>query len=401
MPGSIASPVEFTTKPATARAVTDARFTLDGSDELERHLTRTCENVLAGIQAIVPPRKLEALLLGGGYGRGEGGVLKTEAGDKPYNDLEFYIFIRGDNWLNERRFEKSLNHLAHELTPEAGVDVEFKIIPSAKLRRSPASMFYYDLAMGHRRLLGDAKLLTGCEHHRDARNIPLSEATRLLMNRCTGLLLAREKLEQKNFTVDDADFVCRNLAKAQLAFGDTVLTAFGQYHWSCLRRHERLRRLSAANVPWLDTLQQYHAVGVKFKLHPHRTSLSRAALRTQHENVTAFALKVWLWVESCRLGLDFTSARGYALNPLDKYPGTNPWRNRLVNAKTFGSPAFFPKRSRRHPRERILNTLALLLWEPSTSSSEMQHWLGDELRRPAGAGANPVKFYEELWQQLN
>src|SRR6266545_2727283 len=56
------------------------RFTLDGGAELEEHLAHTCESVLAGVRGIIPARKLEALLLGGGYGRGEGGVLRTETG---------------------------------------------------------------------------------------------------------------------------------------------------------------------------------------------------------------------------------------------------------------------------------------------------------------------------------
>ncbi|PYL00604.1 MAG: hypothetical protein DME19_04505, partial [Verrucomicrobia bacterium] len=76
-----------------------------------------------------------------------------------------------------------------------------------------------------------------------AERIPLCEATRLLMNRCSGLLFARERLECAEFSPVDADFVERNLAKAQLAFGDAVLTAFGRYHWSCLERHKRLKSL--------------------------------------------------------------------------------------------------------------------------------------------------------------
>jgi len=401
MPGSIILPAKSAAESATVRAAAVARFTLDGSEELERHLTQTCEKVLAGIRAIIPAHKLEALLLGGGYGRGQGGVLKTESGDRPYNDLEFYVFIRGNNWLNERLFGKGLHHLAHQLTSAAGIEIEFKIISSAKLRHSPTSMFYYDLVVRHHRLWGDENFPANCEHHRDARNIPLSEATRLLMNRCTGLLLAREKLERVFLTTADTDFVSRNLAKAQLAFGDAVLTAFGQYHWNCLRRHERLRRVPAASAPWLDTLQQHHAAGVKFKLHPHQTPLSRADLRTQHENVTAFALKVWLWLESCRLGMDVKSARDYALNPMNKYPDSNPWRNRLVNAKIFGPAAFLTKHSHRHPRERILNALALLLWEPAASDSERQRWLCAGLRQRPNADAAPAEIYQKLWRQLN
>ncbi|HTA30876.1 MAG TPA: hypothetical protein VK731_10335, partial [Candidatus Cybelea sp.] len=51
------------------------RFTLDGDDNMERHLARTCRACLAGVRQVVPENKLEALMLGGGYGRGEGGVL--------------------------------------------------------------------------------------------------------------------------------------------------------------------------------------------------------------------------------------------------------------------------------------------------------------------------------------
>src|SRR4051812_18402278 len=111
------------------------RFTIDGTDQLEEHLERTCEKVLAGGLGIVSPRRLEALLLGGGYGRGEGGVLKTERGDRPYNDLEFYVCLCGTHWSNARRYSAALHELAETLSGSAGVEVEFKILPLRKLRR--------------------------------------------------------------------------------------------------------------------------------------------------------------------------------------------------------------------------------------------------------------------------
>jgi hypothetical protein len=376
-----------------------ARFTLDGSDELENHLACVCEKVLASVQQIVPPHKLEGLLLGGGYGRGEGGVLKTENGDQPYNDLEFYVFVRGNDWLNERLFGKALRHSAHELTPDAGIEVEFKIISSAKLRRSPPSMFYYDLVMGHRRLWGDENLLSGCEHHYDAKNLPLSEATRLLMNRCSGLLFAREKLKRELFTSDDADFVARNLAKAQLAFGDAILTAFNQYHWSCLERHKRLLQLLVPEtLSWLDEAREHHTAGVEFKLHPHRMFASCETLEKQHKEIVVFALQVWLWLESRRLGCHFQSARDYASSPQNKCPGTNPWRNRLLNAKVFGLAAFFQIRSQRHPREKILRVLALLLWNTSRLNSESPGCLLVQLKHTV---TNPVSLYHQIWHRCN
>ena len=92
----------------------DARFTLGGSDAMERHLTHVCKDVVAGFARIIPGHKLEGIALGGGYGRGEGGVLETPLGDQPYNDLEFYVFVRGHPWLNARRYAKSLHKLIAE-----------------------------------------------------------------------------------------------------------------------------------------------------------------------------------------------------------------------------------------------------------------------------------------------
>jgi hypothetical protein len=121
-----------------------------------------CKAVSAGIGRIIPEHNLEGIALGGGYGRGEGGVLETPAGDQPYNDLEFYVFVRGHPWLSERRYAKALHELSAELLRGAGVELEFKITSPAKLRRSAPNLFFHDLIMGHRWLLGDDSLFAGC-----------------------------------------------------------------------------------------------------------------------------------------------------------------------------------------------------------------------------------------------
>ena len=140
------------------------------------------------------------------------------------------MFLHKINWLNQHRFDTSLHSLAESLSPLAGVEVEFKILTLNKLRRSPPSMFYYDLMMRHRWLVGDESLLAGCAYHCAASRIPLREATRLLMNRCSGLLFAKEQIRRNPFTSENADFVNRNLAKAQLALDDVLLTVEDSYH---------------------------------------------------------------------------------------------------------------------------------------------------------------------------
>src|SRR6266571_484253 len=397
------SPIEpLSARTASASPRQPPRFTLDGSAELESHLASICEEALTAVRSVVPERKLEAVMLGGGYGRGEGGVLKTEAGEEPYNDLEIYICARGNRLRNERRYRGLLGKQAEELSRAAGVEVEFKITSLAHLRQSPVSMFSYDLIMGHRWLRGDHRLLQGCDHHREADRIPLCEATRLLMNRCSGLLFARQRLQRQPFTAEDADFAGRNLAKAQLAFGDAVLAALGQYHWSCSRRQAHLQALTATdNPPWLDEVRRHHAGGVEFKLHPRRTYPSAKALQTRHEELTGLGLQIWLWLESRRLGCAFKSAGDYALSRLNKCPETNPWRNRLVNARLFG-PAVFPQaRAERNPREGLLNALALLLWKPLRLDFDLRRYLQSELRTTSLSRTGLVNSYQALWKRLN
>lgn len=377
------------------------RFTLDGSAALERRIEEICQRVLAGVRSVIPETSLEALLLAGGYGRGEGGVLKTAQGDEPYNDLEFYVCSRGNRFLSRRRYGGRLAGVAEELSAEAGLEVEFKIISLPQLRHAPPSMFYYDLVMGHRWLQGNESLLQGCEHHREASRIPPAEATRLLMNRCTGLLLAGEKLRQTDFDARDSDFVARNIAKAQLALGDAVLTFLGQYHWSCRERHRRLASvLETESSPSLAELFPHHRQGVDFKLHPHRSSASISDLDGRIRNFLPLGLQTWLWIESHRLGGRFTSARNYAFNPANKCPETNPWRNRLVNASVFGAAKVFAVGGGRHPRERLLNALPLLLWEDVGRDWEILAGLQHNLKTRSRTRAGLVDRYLRLWERV-
>lgn len=379
------------------------RFTLDGSDQLESHLAHCCDKVLAGVCSVIPTSRLEGVLLGGGYGRGEGGVLETVEGDRPYNDLEFYVLMRGSSWLNERKFRPALHHVAEQLSPEAGIEIEFKIVSVQKLESSPVTMHYYDLVAGHRRLWGGKDLLRRCRQHRAANTLPLSEATRLLMNRASGLLFSNSLLQREKFGPDEADFVGRNQAKAQLAFGDVFLTANGLYHASCRERNRRLRAfVPGQNIPWLEKIRRYHNYGVEFKLHPHKTSPDREALLACQNELVSMALTLWLWLEARRLHQRFSSAIEYAHCPINKCPETTVARNVLVNATTFGPPALLRDKAFRYPRERLFNALSLLLWEPTTMREpQLLHDVQSELVTTASDSDQIINAYQSLWRRFS
>jgi hypothetical protein len=378
----------------------DPRFTIDGDAALERHLARTCARVSSGIRGLIPAQKLEAVVLGGGYGRGEGGVLRSGTGDRPYNDLEFYVALRGNHHVNEIRFHRRLEALGEILTHLADAEVEFKITSLSEIGSKPAGMFLYDLCAGHRVLWANPSVQIAERFARHLRPelIPKADATLLLMNRCTGLLLARSRLSREPFTASVADFAGRNIAKAQLAFGDALLAAEGCYHWSCRERNRRLAGMALSkSSPWLDALLRHHESGVEFKLHPVASASTRNELLDRHAEVTALALKCWLWLEARRLGRAFPTAMAYAADPRDKCPGTSRIRNVLLNLRA-GVLRSGP-RPWRHPRQRILRALAILLWEPGAMDDPA---LAQRVRGELGLGGTGdwQPAYMSLWSKV-
>lgn len=375
------------------------RFTLDGSEALEQQLECLCRQVGRTALELVGPAKLEALVLGGGYGRGQGGVLQTEDGQAPYNDLEFYVFLRGNYWANVRKFRPLFHQLETNLSPTAGLHVEFKVDSLPKLRQAPVSIFTYDLVSGHRLIFGRNSIFDDCQRHADAANIPASEATRLLLNRGTGLLLAKELLRQGSLTVEESDFVGRNLAKARLALGDALLAFDGRYHWDCLERARRLRSLRRPGLEMLlPRVLEHHSAGVRFKLHPWREQKELEQFRAEHRELTRLALEVWLWIENQRLAGGCVDFRQYSCSDLDKCNAGGFWRNLALNLKAFGPRAALDPNSRRYPRQRLLNTLPLLLQdEPGTNPWNMKGHLQSQLRTAAQDWPGFVSAYKRLW----
>lgn len=378
---------------AGASPIPERRFTVDGSAALEARLAAICERVEEGVRALIPANRLQGLLLAGGYGRGEGGVLKQDDADQPYNDMEFYVLVRGNAVLGEREFRGALAHLGESLAPVAGLEVEFKVLTLDKLRNSPSSMFYYDLVSGHRWQIGYEALLSGCEHHLDSSLIPLHEGTRLLMNRCSGLLFSAERLSREHFGPREADYVGRNLAKARLALGDVVLVAHRRYHWSCLERKRRLLDLDGPpGLPWSE-LTRAHASGVEFKLHPNRSVESREPLAASHAAVSALARQVWFWLEEQRLQGRFKTPRDYAQTPANLCAELSTWRNPLLDLSALGLTGL---PGWRYPRERLLRSLPLLLWD-------REGWpiAASKLKAETAEFAGLVAAYERLWRRFN
>jgi len=138
---------------------------------------------------------------------------------------------------------------------------------------------------------------------------------------------------------------------------------------------------------------------VGFKLHPQTAAKAeQASIRARLEKILPTAQALWFWLEERRLGAPFRSVRDYALSPLNKCPETHGLRNRLVNAKAFGPSAGLAAWGRGHPRERLLATLPILLWEPDLlADDEVRAFVASRLLTPASSLPEAIQAYERLW----
>ena len=238
-------------------------YTLIPSGELAAFLDGALAGIAADIDARRPP-KLAQVVLGGGYGRGEGGVLHTPQGDRPYNDLDIFVFSDGADRNERREIAGSIAEISARWEVKLGVAVDFSPVKElSSLHGVSSTLMFQELRRGWKPIWGDA----GFEKYipeLDAAQLPVTEAVRLLLNRGMGLVLAGEALKDGG----DGDFIVRNLNKSVLGGGDALLIASGEYRWSGVDRVEEFRRYTAENGMPPETAEHY-AAAFRYKTEPH------------------------------------------------------------------------------------------------------------------------------------
>ncbi len=318
-------------------------FFPEGPDTLREDLADYLRTI-GGAAASLPG--LQALLLGGGYGRGEGGLWRTPDGELHlYNDLEFYV-------LADHVPPGMLREWTEEGERRFGIEMEFKVLSSRRFRSSRPSMFFYDLVCGHVLVAGESDWSAALPRaFFDAASIPPDEAARLLVNRGMSLLRCL-----RGGAAAPEDFTRRIVSKLHLALGDAVLCVQGRYHWSCRERHAGLARPGVIPPGWEDLLA-WHAQGVEFKFHPTPQAVTAAEL----EALRAAWLRTFLWVESRRLGKAFHDAQEYACGRMSLFPEDPNLSNPFRQWRDARRSPRLPFSWGHHPRGRIWKALPLLL----------------------------------------
>lgn len=231
------------------------RYVAGEAPAMDRLVEETVARVGAEIKALAVPG-LQGVVLGGGYGRGEGGVFDLpDGGQHLSNDLDFFaVTAKGASGRDIRAVADALAPISETWTAKLGIDVDFVVRTPWRMRHDQERVMIQELMHGYFDVVGK----TGEEmfveiERRPPSAFPWSEAARMLMNRGVGLVLAKCKMESVKCKVaeDVQEFVNRNINKCVLGAGDARLIARGAYAWRAEDRAAALgEELYSAAVGW-------------------------------------------------------------------------------------------------------------------------------------------------------
>ncbi len=369
------------------------KYSIRGSEAFDARLDRDFTSVSRALAAAPDGPGFLALVLIGGYGRGEGTPLIVDGGEAPFNDYDFVVVSEPMSRRRRSRVQANLRQLEQRLTRDLGLPVDLCLYADNVLRRAEFSLLNYEMKYGHKVVWGDARILERMPAYRhDA--IPLSEGTRLLLNRGKLLLDVRRALRAgRVFTADERLKFMKFVLKAQLAFGDCSLLLARDYDISYAVKHERIGRCAAVDVPDAGVMIEGYRRAIALKEWGDYGFLDGYDLVAEFERVRSYYVKFLQWYEGRRLGRPVGTSPDYARALACGARECARLKAGILNLQACGARACAcgPGLLLAHPRARLYLALPILLGDAPADVP----LLGRTLGAPASdLDAAEARFYE-------
>ncbi|MDP4598250.1 MAG: hypothetical protein NWS96_05355 [Pseudomonadales bacterium] len=325
-------------------------YTFDSSVAADATIDAHQRLIATAVSLALPAGVLAAIVMIGGYGRAEGGyVVATDGSHQPYNDYDYFLVFDGVSRARARDLVHSLPHLDDQV----GIEVDFHPLLKSDLAGLEFSLMNAEMQAGHRVIWGDLNILDMMPAM-PLDQVPLAEFSRMMSNR--GCLLLMNYLAPENAVIG------KYINKNYLAIGDAQLALAGEYSLHYSRKIQAIAKLDIA--PQLMT-DYRRAVDLRFRPDAHALWQFQDMSRVTEQWLDTFAR-----LESSRLGQqvcadnDCAGAlnwQAYGAARVGKGQGcNNPVKNllrHLLNPRLSVVSSF----ALRHPRERIVSELPLLL----------------------------------------
>lgn len=372
-----------------------------GSAKFNKYIHDTLNNIAKRFDEMFSREELIALVLGGGYGRSEGGVLKIDTQEKLYNDLDFFVIGKELPGWKSAQISRQLMNLHYELSDQLGIEVDFSDIKAvSNLAKAPISLMWFDLKCGHEVIWGNKHVLQNMPRW-EASDLGVNEAVKLLLNRGMGLYFARSYILQ-HAEAENSDFINRNIHKAYQAIAEAILITEENYHWSVMERMKRIENTNIARYSANPLLASLMQEAMEFKLRPHILKADEADFADRISEAIAIFEEVYYAVWAAYFGVPKLDLKSYH-NLLSSYKDMNNSvmslaKNFALNLRDCGLNPVNLNEYIKYPRYRLFYALPWLLFDQQMSLESISRMLG----LPGVTDRSSLEQrYVALWQRYN
>lgn len=266
--------------------------TLDGSLNVEEKIRQITHHVKEIVMQELSPAEYKTLLLIGGYGKGEGGVVELDGKTAPHNNLDF-LLVTNSLSINK---SQSIQKQVLTLSQKEKIGIDFSTVDAKKLKKSRPLVIWHDLIFGHQTLLGDPYFIPNLpfgENHK----IDPWDMTQLLINRGTLLIINRWLLDEKKNSEMFHKIMTKHIMKTIIGYGDALLFQEGKYNWSYAEKRKRMEQTKEIPEPFKKIYEEAY----QFRLSPHYTPYLNREVLSWQNNLEEVLKPLFFACESKRL----------------------------------------------------------------------------------------------------
>lgn len=306
--------------------------------------------------------QFHALILAGGFGRGEGAVLIQDHLPVPINDYDLVLVTHTPIDQTE------LPAIRRDLAKRLGIWwVDISVMTRAQLARLDYTMYHYDMKYAAQVIAGAPEVL-GVIPTMDPTRMPWVEAETQFYTRLWCFLgPMTTEMWTRPLTPPEAFLLRNQLSKAVLACSDARLIAQGAYHPSYATRLRRLETLYPEDTALLPLARQ----ATHFKLQPIPPK-NPQDLKAEWWLVRQIFLDTMFTFVSHMYGRSFRHWHEYAT-----------WYQYHPRRWAYRSAYWLWKRSRYHHHRQAINLAQLYLLLAYTPEGIHPDWLAKASRQLA------------------
>ncbi len=250
-------------------------FSYDENNQFVELMNGVNKFVTDSTLQVIPKHNIKCIILIGGYGRGEGGVIQKGNKLIPHNNLDFNIITKGFFHKEKDAQRKKILNLINQKLPHNDITIDISINEKFKIKYAESKLIYYDMKFGHRLAYGSDTWLKNLTRI-NPKNIPIFDMRELILNRGMLLLLNEQILKKSLLTQADKKIIIRHMVKAIIGYGDGLLFAHGRYHWSYKRKSQLMLQIESLYPDYAKLYME----AIKFRFNPNYEKFKNRDLKT-------------------------------------------------------------------------------------------------------------------------